>query len=133
MLGLIASSLSCSPCADPAPAGDQESTAIFFLRMVPLLSAVPIIYFVYIRPQQLEERKRRLALGSIKKNDKVLTLSGIYGTVMSVDVPGNRVVLRVDDDGRVKIPFTLSSIAKVLEASPEKNSEAAAEASRSKN
>ena len=40
---------------------------------------------------------------ALKKNDKVLTAGGIYGTVVSVDPARDRVVLRVDDDKGVKL------------------------------
>jgi preprotein translocase subunit YajC len=58
-------------------------------------------------------------LGSLKKNDRVVTTSGIYGTVANVDREADRVSLKVDDSGNVKISVTLSSIAKVLGDSPE--------------
>jgi preprotein translocase subunit YajC len=53
-------------------------------------------------------------LAQLKKNDRVVTSSGIYGTVANVDREADRVALRVDDAGTVKINVTLSSIAKVL-------------------
>ncbi len=43
---------------------------------------------------------------------------------MSVDQASDRVVLRVDDDGRIKIPFTMASIVRVLEVSPSKATDA---------
>jgi preprotein translocase subunit YajC len=54
---------------------------------------------------------------NLKKNDKVLTTGGIYATVISVDGSHDRVVLRVDDERGVKMTFTASSVARVLESS----------------
>ena len=39
-------------------------------------------------------------IDAMKKNDKVVTTGGIYGTVISVDPTADRVVLRIDDEGR---------------------------------
>jgi len=50
----------------------------------------------------------------LKKNDKVVTASGMYGTVISVDEEGDRVVLRLDDEGKIKISFTRASIVRIL-------------------
>ncbi len=53
----------------------------------------------------------------MKKNDKVITTAGIYGTVVSMDTDHDRVVLRVDDDRGVKLTFSRVSILKVVETS----------------
>jgi hypothetical protein len=40
--------------------------------------------------------------------------------VISVDEQGDKVQLRLDDDGKVKITFTKASIVRVLNDKPEK-------------
>ena len=59
-------------------------------------------------------------IDALKKNDKVLTAGGIYGTVVSVDPAGDKLVLRIDDDKGVKLTMSRSSVVRVLEASSEK-------------
>ena len=93
------------------------------LQYAPLLPIPIIFYFLLLRPQQQQEKKRREMITKLKKNDKVLTASGMYGTVMSVDDEGDKVVLRLDDDGKVKIAFTRASIVRVLGDSPPKSVE----------
>ena len=73
-----------------------------------------------IRPQKNQDRKRRAMIDAMKKNDKVLTNGGIYGTVISVDASQDRVVLRIDDEKGVKVTFTKSGVARVIEATPDK-------------
>ncbi len=104
----------------PAVAGKDPG----YIQYLPLLPIPFIFYFLLLRPQQQQDKKRRQMITAIKKNDRVLTAGGIYGTVTSVDLANDRVVLRVDDDGRVKIPFTMASIVRVIEVSPEKATEA---------
>jgi preprotein translocase subunit YajC len=82
-----------------------------------------LIYFMIIRPQKQQDQKRRAMIDAMKKNDKVLTSGGIYGTVISVDPSQDRVVLRVDDEKGVKVSFARSSVARVIEATPEKSGE----------
>ena len=75
-----------------------------------------------IMPQQQQEKKRRAMIDSLKKNDKVVTTGGIYGTVMSVDAKNDKVVLRVDDERGVKLAFTRASVGRVIESSSDKSS-----------
>jgi preprotein translocase subunit YajC len=63
-------------------------------------------------------------LGALKKNDRVVTSGGIYGTVVSVEPDGDKVVLRVDDDRGIKITFSRASVTRVLEEAPAKAAEA---------
>jgi len=101
-----------------APAAAESPTSQF-LQFLPLLSALPIFYFLLIRPQQQQEKKRRAMIDRVKKGDKVLTSAGMYGTVLSVDTESDKVMLRLDDDGKVKIAFTRASIVRVLNETAE--------------
>jgi preprotein translocase subunit YajC len=93
--------------------------------LLPLLPIPVLFYFLMIRPKQLEDRKRQAMIDALKKNDKVITTAGIYGTVVALDSDHDRVVLRVDDDRGVKLTFSRSSVLRVLEASQEKAAEPA--------
>jgi preprotein translocase subunit YajC len=90
--------------------------------MLPLyiVGFVVIFYLVMVRPQRQEQQKHRQMLAALKKNDKVVTSGGIYGTVTSVDTASERVVLRIDDEKGVKVTFTRSSVARVIEPSADK-------------
>src|SRR5262249_39337694 len=83
--------------AQDANGGSGWST---FLLLAPI---VPLFYFLFIRPQQQAENKRRSMLDTLKKNDKVLTTGGIYATVVSIDATHDKVILRVDDERGVKL------------------------------
>jgi len=105
-------------------AGGPESATNQFLQLVPFLAVIPIFYLLLYRPQQQQEKKRRQMIDKIKRNDKVLTAAGMYGTVMSVDAENDKVLLRLDDDGKVKITFTRASIVRVMGEPTEKSAEA---------
>lgn len=88
-----------------------------------ILVPVAVLYFLVLRPQRQQEQKRRAMIDAIKKNDKVVTSGGIYGTVTSVDAAADRVVLRIDDEKGVKVAFSRSAISRVIEPSAEKPAE----------
>ena len=93
--------------------------------MLPIyvIGFVALFYFMLLRPQRQQEQKRRAMIDAIKKNDKVVTTGGIYGTVTAVDANSDRVILRIDDEKGVKVAFTRSSVARVIEPSAEKPAE----------
>ncbi|MDG3007515.1 preprotein translocase subunit YajC [Paludisphaera mucosa] len=98
--------------AQDAGAAPSNWTTLLFLLPIPLL-----FYFMIYMPQKEQEKKRRVMIDALKKNDKVVTAGGIYGTVISVDPASDRVVLRIDDDKGVKMSLTRSSVVRVLEGS----------------
>jgi preprotein translocase subunit YajC len=121
MLDLLAALPLLFAANDPA-AGANPSP---FSTLLPLLPIPILFYFLMIRPKQVEDRKRQEMIGALKKNDKVMTTAGIFGTVVLVDPDHDRVVLRVDDDRGVKLTFSRSSVLKVVETSQEKAAESA--------
>ena len=85
-----------------------------------LFMYVPIIlifYFLIIRPQRQQQKKIKAMQDSLKKNDEVVTTSGIHGTVAIVKE--KTVVIRVDEGCRIE--FDRESIASVTsgEVKPE--------------
>ena len=81
----------------------------------PIMMAIMfgILYFMVIRPQNTERKKLAQKIEALKKGDKVLTSSGIFATVVSIET--DRAVLKIGDD--TKVEFAKSAIAQVL--SPE--------------
>ena len=51
-------------------------------------------------------------LSALKKNDRVMTIGGVVGTV--VQVRDDEVVVKVDESANVKLTFIRGSIQKIL-------------------
>lgn len=77
----------------PAPAtGGSPGAAL--IGQLPLLAAiVAIFYFLVIRPQNQERKRHEQLIGSLKKDDDIVTQSGLYGRVTRVD--GQRIEIEV--------------------------------------
>ncbi len=97
-----------------APAVDSSPMAKFFGGGVsfPVMMALMfgILYFVVIRPQNSERKKLQSRIDMLKKGDKVLTTSGMFATVVSIEA--DRAVLRISEE--TKVEFAKSAIAQVL-------------------
>ena len=53
-------------------------------------------------------------LEAVNKNDRVVTIGGIYGVVANVNKEANEVTVKVDEATNTKLRLTLGSIARVL-------------------
>lgn len=84
------------------------------LNALPLAMIALAAYLLLFRPERERVRRQQELLGALKKNDRVLTSAGIYGTVAAVDRTADRITLKVDETANVKIDVTLASIAKVI-------------------
>lgn len=63
-----------------APAAQQNP--MFFIIM--MVGVFAFMYFVMIRPQRKEEKRRKEMLAELKRGDKVVTIGGVHGTVETV-------------------------------------------------
>ena len=94
--------------------GAERPEVPFALQYLPLLAIAAAAYLLLFRPERERMRKQQDLLTALKRNDRVVTSSGIYGTVANVEREADRVTLKVDEASNVKITVTLSSIARVL-------------------
>ena len=74
-----------------------------------MIIVMGIFYVMLILPQQRQRKKVQAMLQALKNGDKVVTSSGIYGTVNGID--GDTVILKIAD--QVKIRIARSAIAQV--------------------
>jgi len=74
-----------------------------------MIIVMGIFYVMLILPQQRQRKKTQAMLAALKNGDKIVTNSGIYGTINGID--GDTVILKVAD--QVKIRIARSAIAQV--------------------
>jgi preprotein translocase subunit YajC len=109
LLALIAR----DPQTESMPA--EEATSPFGNMLVPILVVMVLFYVIMLGPERKQRKKREAMLAALKKGDKVMLNSGMYGTVA---VPGEDVVTIQVADG-VRIRFARSAVQNVLESDDE--------------
>ena len=89
--------------AQPAAGGASASGigAIISHPLFMMTLIFGIIYFLIMRPQQKKQREHQQMLRELKRGDKVVTASGIYGTVAALDE--KIMSLQVDEKVRIKM------------------------------
>ncbi|QDU99072.1 preprotein translocase subunit YajC [Lignipirellula cremea] len=80
--------------------------------LLPLLVMGVAWYFLLIRPEGRRRSEQAAMLSQIKKNDRVLTASGIFGVV--VNAQKKFVTLRIDENNNTRIKVLRSAISSVL-------------------
>ena len=89
-------------------AGSTESLLATFLPMILLFV---FMYFIMIRPQQKEEKKKALMLNELAVGDTVLTTSGFYGTI--IDISDDTVIVEFGNNRNCRIPMQKGAVAMV--------------------
>lgn len=110
-VGLVQSQTGSQP--PPAPGGDGALR--FLLSILPLIFFFVIAYVFLILPTQRQQKKHRQLLANLKVGDRVVTNSGIYGTIVKVGEKTFK--LRVAD--KVVITIEKSAIAGLQPAESE--------------
>jgi preprotein translocase subunit YajC len=83
--------------------------------MLPFIVAIMVLFwFLLLRPQQQERKRHQAMLAAVKKNDRVITIGGIYGVVTNVHREADEITIKVDEAANVKLRVTLGSIGRVL-------------------
>ena len=77
------------------------STASTILSLVPFALIFVIFYFMLILPQQKRRKQADTMLAALKKGDKVVTASGIWGTITNLGK--DTVTLQIADTTKIKI------------------------------
>ncbi len=97
-----------------APATPGQPAAPFYVQMFPFVLMIVVFYFILIRPQQKKAKQHQQLLKQVKGGDRVVTSSGIIGTVISVKEKS--ISLRSAD---TKLEILKSAIAEVTDRSGE--------------
>ena len=89
----------CLLAADqPPPQGNPLLTLL-----PPVMMAVVLYFLIVARPQKRQKQQREALLQSLKKNDRVVTIGGIIGTIAGMSKDGKDVTLKVDDNTRIRV------------------------------
>jgi preprotein translocase subunit YajC len=85
--------------------------SILFLLPIILL----LYFFIVVLPgKRRAEKERQESMNKMEKGTEVLTIGGIYGTVISVHETKDEIVVKVDDGTRLRM--TKNSIARNITA-----------------
>ena len=91
-----------------AKAGSAGATGFSLIWIVIMLV---VLYFMMIRPQQKETKRKNAMLSELAVGDTVLTTSGFYGMV--IDITEDTVIMEFGNNKNCRIPMQKAAIAVV--------------------
>lgn len=101
----------CSILAEAASGAGAGSMIGMILWLVIIFG---IMYFIMIRPQKKEQKKKELMLSEVAVGDTVLTISGFYGTI--IDIVDDTVIVEFGNNKNCRIPMQKAAISEVEKA-----------------
>ncbi len=101
--------------ADGAPAQAVNPFVEFLTNPFNLMLLSAILFMlIVVRPQQKQLKNQQKALSELKKNDRVVTNSGIHGTVTQANANETVVTIRIDENSGAKMTINRDTIAKII-------------------
>jgi preprotein translocase subunit YajC len=94
----------------PAYAQAAGGGADIFVSILPFVLIFVVMYFLIIRPQRTQLKKREEMIGAIRRGDTVVTGGGLIGKVSKVI---DERELEIDLGGGLKVTALRSTIAEV--------------------
>ncbi|MHC4077276.1 MAG: preprotein translocase subunit YajC [Planctomycetota bacterium] len=93
------------------PQGEQPNCMGQMWMLIPMFL---ILWFLLIRPQQKQEKAHKALVAALKKGDRVVTNSGMHGTVVRIADDTDTVVLKLDQEGKLKATFDRKAVGRVV-------------------
>jgi len=94
------------------PDGSESPRPNPWVQLLPLFILLIVMYLLLFRGPRRKQQEHQKMVSSLKKNDRVRTVGGIYGTV--VEVRPDEIILKVDESANTKIRVIPSAIATVI-------------------
>jgi preprotein translocase subunit YajC len=98
------------------PKGGGNPADFFQTLWPPLIIMAVLFFFMVIRPERKRRADTEKMLSELKKNDRVVTIGGIYGTVVNAPKDSEDITIKVDESTNAKLRVLRSSVSRVLTA-----------------
>ncbi len=92
--------------------GDQAFDLMSLLP--PLMIIGVLVYVMILRPEGRRRADQERLQKELKKNDEIITVGGVYGTVVNAQQDADYITIKVDENSNTKLRITRSSVQTVL-------------------
>ena len=90
------------PANGTAPAQEEPRSALDgFGSMVPMIVVMAVLIYFMWRGQKKEQKRRQEMIDGVKVGDKVVTIGGIYGEI--VTVKEQSFIVKIADNTRIEL------------------------------
>jgi preprotein translocase subunit YajC len=82
--------------------------------LIPIVGLFFLYYFIVLAPERRRKREETLMKSALKKNDRIITIGGIHGTVVAAPADSNVITIRIDESGSTRVKINRSAIATIV-------------------
>jgi preprotein translocase subunit YajC len=101
LMSILVGTLLFSGCTTNS-SGESSSTTGFNLTSVIFVVIIALLFYLFIiRPQRNRQSSQRKLMSDLKPGDQVITVSGIYGEIESLDEES--VVLKTEFGAKIRV------------------------------
>lgn len=83
-----------------------------FAMIIGIIGFFIIYIFFFIVPQQKRLKEHKQLLDNIKKGNKIMTVSGLYGTIL--EVYDEDILIALDPEG-IKVKLNRNAVVSIIE------------------
>ena len=83
--------------------------------MIPFLVVIGVVfYFMVLRPENQKRSEQDKMRKDLKKNDRIVTIGGIHGTVVSAPAEGDEVTIKLDENSPTRMRISRAAVQTVV-------------------
>lgn len=95
----------------PAPQPGADPSTSMIMNILPIVLIFAVFYFLILRPQSKKQKELRKLLEDLKKGDRVITNSGLHGTIKEFEEVDGKAVVMLQISENCTVKFDRSSIS----------------------
>ncbi|QDV11668.1 preprotein translocase subunit YajC [Rosistilla oblonga] len=105
---------------DAVPVEGPAWQQILFNPIGMITILVVLFYVMVLLPERRNRNELTKRLAALKKNDRVVTVGGIHGTIVNI-TESDQVVIRVDENNNTRLHVNRSAVSRVISDDDDKS------------
>ena len=99
--------------AEAAELGPAAAIVSIIGSLLPMILIFVVFYFLMIRPQRKKDKQVKEMLANLKKDDRICTIGGIYGTIVNIKDDTNTLAVGKDNLSMVVARWAIRSVEEI--------------------
>ena len=96
-------------------AQNPPATPFGGMGIVPFIVIIgAVFYFMVLRPENRKRAEQDRMRKELKKNDRIVTIGGIHGTVVNAPQEGDEVTIKLDENSPTRMRISRAAVQTVM-------------------
>lgn len=96
-------------------AQNPPATPFGGMGILPFIAIIGMVfYFMVLRPENQKRAAQDRVRNELKKNDRIVTIGGIHGTVVNAPADGDEVTIKLDENSPTRMRITRAAVQTVV-------------------